>query len=57
MGIYSSVVLPRLINLAMQTAAIERERSRWVPLAIGRVIEVGFGSGLPRGAVQSQACG
>jgi ubiquinone/menaquinone biosynthesis C-methylase UbiE len=46
MGIYSSVVLPRLINLAMQTAAMERERSRWVPLAIGRVIEVGFGSGL-----------
>src|SRR3990172_9066612 len=46
MGIYSRYVLPRLIDLAMQTYAVKVERGRFVPLARGTVLEVGIGSGL-----------
>jgi ubiquinone/menaquinone biosynthesis C-methylase UbiE len=46
MGLYARYVLPRLINLAMQSGDLEAERRRLVPLARGRVIEIGFGSGL-----------
>jgi ubiquinone/menaquinone biosynthesis C-methylase UbiE len=46
MGFYSRYVLPRLIDLAMRTAATEAERHRWVPLAAGNVLEIGSGSGL-----------
>lgn len=46
MGIYARYVLPRLIDLAMRSKASTAERARLVPLARGRVLEVGFGSGL-----------
>lgn len=46
MGLYRQVILPRLINLTMQSAAVRGERARLVPLASGRVLEVGVGSGL-----------
>jgi ubiquinone/menaquinone biosynthesis C-methylase UbiE len=46
MGIYSRCVLPRLIDLVMRKESDTAERARLVPLARGRVLEVGFGSGL-----------
>jgi ubiquinone/menaquinone biosynthesis C-methylase UbiE len=46
MGFYARHVLPRLIDLAMRSGEQEVERRRLVPLARGRVIEIGFGSGL-----------
>lgn len=46
MGLYGRYVLPHLINLAMQNKAATAERARYVPLAGGRVLEVGAGSAL-----------
>ena len=46
MRIYHTCVLPRLINLAMQSRVVSGERARLVPLASGGVLEVGIGSGL-----------
>jgi len=46
MGIYNLYILPRLINLAMQSRVVSGERARLVPLASGKVLEVGIGSGL-----------
>jgi len=46
MGIYNLYILPRLINLAMQSRVVSGERARLVPLASGGVLEVGIGSGL-----------
>jgi SAM-dependent methyltransferase len=46
MGIYARYVLPRLIDLVMRKESDTAERTRLVPLARGRVLEVGFGSGL-----------
>lgn len=46
MGIYARYVLPRLIDLVMRKESDTAERARLVPLARGRVLEVGFGSGL-----------
>ena len=46
MGLYSKYVLPKLINCACGTPQIEKQRSKLVPLATGRVLEVGSGSGL-----------
>jgi len=45
-NIYRKYVLPRLIALAMQNKAVTAERSKLVPRAAGRVLEVGIGSGL-----------
>jgi len=46
MGIYGHYILPRLIDLVMRKESDTAERARLVPLARGRVLEVGFGSGL-----------
>jgi len=46
MGIYNRYVLPRLINRTMQNTRAAAERTRFVPCASGKVLEVGIGSGL-----------
>lgn len=46
MGLYERVVLPRMIELACGTGPIGKQREKIVPLAEGRVLEVGMGSGL-----------
>jgi ubiquinone/menaquinone biosynthesis C-methylase UbiE len=45
MGFYDRHILPRLLNLAMGTEPIGKQRSKVVPRAEGRVLEVGFGAG------------
>jgi ubiquinone/menaquinone biosynthesis C-methylase UbiE len=45
MGIYARYVPLRLIDLVMRQESDTAERARLVPLARGRVLEVGFGSG------------
>jgi len=45
-SLYAKYILPRLINLAMQTKVAMAERRKFVPLASGTVLEVGIGSGL-----------
>ncbi len=44
--LYEKHLLPRLVHLACGTGPIARQRSTWVPRAAGRVLEIGFGSGL-----------
>ena len=46
MGLYSSYLLPRLVNFTCGTSPMRRQREKLVPLACGEVLEVGFGSGL-----------
>jgi len=46
MGIYARRVLPRLIDLAMASRVLAKERAGLIPEASGRVLEVGVGSGL-----------
>lgn len=46
MSLYDTYILPYLINLAMQNKVSRRERAKFVPLASGRVLEIGIGSGL-----------
>ena len=46
MGLYSKYILPRVVHLACTTRPIMRQREKVVPLARGRVLEVGIGSGL-----------
>ena len=46
MGFYQECILPWLIDLAMRNARLGAYRSRVVPAASGRVLEVGIGSGL-----------
>jgi ubiquinone/menaquinone biosynthesis C-methylase UbiE len=46
MGFYARHVLPRLIDLAMGSAMVAADRAALIPLASGRVLEVGIGSGL-----------
>lgn len=46
MGFYDRHILPRLLNLACGAKVIRRQRQKVVPLAAGRVLEIGIGSGL-----------
>lgn len=46
MSFYSERVLPHLLNLAMRHRDLAAYRGRLVPVAQGRVIEIGIGSGL-----------
>ncbi|HJP05487.1 MAG: SAM-dependent methyltransferase [Chromatiales bacterium] len=46
MGIWNDKVLPRLIDRGMRREALEEHRYRAAPLATGRVLELGVGSGL-----------
>ena len=46
MGIYDTYVLPHVINLACSSGDIGKQRRKIVPLASGRVLEVGMGPGL-----------
>jgi ubiquinone/menaquinone biosynthesis C-methylase UbiE len=46
MGFYQSCVLPHLVNLALNTDAVKAQRAQCLEGVRGRVLEVGFGSGL-----------
>lgn len=46
MGIYAKYILPRVIDLACRHEDIFRTRQELLPRARGRVLEVGFGTGL-----------
>jgi SAM-dependent methyltransferase len=46
MGFYDRYILPRVVNLACGTKPVGKQRRKVVPLAEGRVLEIGIGSGL-----------
>ena len=46
MGFYQDEIVPILINLTMRRRDLAAYRSRVVPSADGRVLEIGIGSGL-----------
>lgn len=46
MGFYAKHVLPHVVHLACGTKPNRRQRQKVVPLARGRVLEIGIGSGL-----------
>ena len=46
MGFYYRYVLPRVLNWTCGSKPVQRQRQKVVPLAEGRVLEVGIGSGL-----------
>jgi len=46
MGLYRRYILPKLINTACAMPPMMALRQRYVPLARGRVLEIGIGSGL-----------
>lgn len=46
MGLYDRHILPHLIDFACGMDAVMKARSQIVPLAHGRVLEIGIGSGL-----------
>lgn len=46
MSVWGRLILPRLIDLVMRNKADAAERARLVPLAAGRVAEIGIGSAL-----------
>ena len=46
MGLYSKYILPKVVHLACGMKPTMRQREKVVPLARGRVLEIGIGSGL-----------
>lgn len=46
MGMYERYILPSLINVACSAKPVLRQRQKVVPLAEGRILEVGMGSGI-----------
>ena len=46
MSFYENHVLPHLIGAACGNKVISRQRDKVVPLAEGRILEIGMGSGL-----------
>ncbi|MFT4719452.1 MAG: ubiquinone/menaquinone biosynthesis C-methylase UbiE [Candidatus Azotimanducaceae bacterium] len=45
-GFYDKYLLPKLLNVVMKAPEMTRLRHQLVPLATGKVLEVGMGSGL-----------
>ena len=45
MGLYERHVLPHVLSLACSTRPIRRQRQKVLPLARGRVLEIGMGAG------------
>lgn len=45
MGLYSKYVLPHLLEAGMSTKPVTYQRRKVVPLAEGRVLEIGIGAG------------
>ena len=46
MGLYERYVLPHMINVACGAPPVLKQREKVVPLAEGRVLEIGMGSGI-----------
>jgi ubiquinone/menaquinone biosynthesis C-methylase UbiE len=46
MGLYERFILPRLIDVGCGSKPVRKQREKIVPLAAGRVVEIGFGSGM-----------
>ncbi|MEJ2237302.1 MAG: class I SAM-dependent methyltransferase [Gemmatimonadales bacterium] len=46
MGLYSKYVLPKVTHLTCRTKPLMKQREKVIPLARGRVLEIGIGSGL-----------
>ncbi|MGD8496336.1 MAG: class I SAM-dependent methyltransferase [Gemmatimonadales bacterium] len=46
MGLYEKYLLPRVVHFTCSSRPAMRQRRKVVPLATGRVLEVGIGSGL-----------
>ncbi len=46
MGLYSKYILPKVVHLTCSMKPNMRQREKVVPLARGRVVEIGIGSGL-----------
>ena len=46
MGFYENRLLPRILNVTMNTKAVTQERKRCLENVKGTVLEVGFGTGL-----------
>ncbi len=46
MGFYDRYLFPRCLHLVMRGRKFAEQRRRIVPAAVGRVLEIGFGSGL-----------